>query len=318
MPETHRDTPELSALITCYYEEKTVEEFHRRLSEALEGLGRSYEIIFVNDGSTDKTFERLEAIFEKDPHVSVILDLFKNAGQGAAITAAFCESSGRVILSMDSDMQLDPAELPDLIAAYDAGTDVVSGCRTSRSDSLFRIIPSKAANIIMRRASRTNFHDFGCTFKLYNAKLLRAFELGPWNIFNPVTVIAQADRCIEVPVSHRPRSQGKSGWTFRKLWNYQMEHVVSLTAKPFQYMGGLAVLLAMAFFLRIVIDRLTPFTMMAEVTNGLLLNAVAITFLLLFAALCMIGEFCIRTFLASQHVPKYIVRERIGRGGKEA
>ena len=135
----HPGVPEFSVLITCYFEERSIEEFHARLSEAMRALGRSYEIIFVNDGSTDRTFEKLSGIFDRDPSVSAILDMFRNAGQLAAITAALCESRGRALLLMDSDLQLAPEEIPLLVAEYDKGFDVVSGARVNRKDSWLRI-----------------------------------------------------------------------------------------------------------------------------------------------------------------------------------
>ncbi len=310
MPGT---APEISAVITCYFEEKTIEKFHAGLSQALEATGRPYEIIFVNDGSTDGTFEKLKAIYDKDPHVSAILDLFKNAGQAAAITAGLAEARGSIVLSMDSDLQLDPADLGALLAEYDKGNDVVSGFRKDRKDSLRRIVPSKIANMIMRKASNTTFRDFGCTFKLYNAKLIRAFDLGPMHVFNPVTVIAKAQRCAEVPVRHYPRPHGKSGWTFTKLWNYQMEHIVGLSERLFQYMALFAALLAALFSLRVAAGYFTPFRVLNTVSTGLVLNVLTIFFLFLFSALCIVGEFSIRSFLALRQIPKYIVRDRITR-----
>jgi len=307
-------TPELSAVITCYFEENSIDEFHARLSSALDKTARSYEIIFVNDGSTDRTFEKLKAIFEADDHVSAVLDLFKNAGQTAAATAALCEARGRIILSMDSDLQLAPEDLPRLLQEYDKGYDIVSGYREHRKDSLFRILPSLVANVIMRKASSTRFRDFGCTFKLYNAKLIHAFNFGPQTIFNPVSVIAKAQRCKEVPVSHVPRKHGKSGWTFKKLWNYQMEQIVILTDKPFQYLALLAIIFAMLFVGRVLLDYfVTSFSILEDVTNGLLLNAIVIAFLVLLGGISLVGEFSIRSFILTRQDPKYIVREMLKR-----
>lgn len=311
--DQQREQPEISALITCYYEEKTIDEFYARLSAALEATGRTYEIIFVNDGSTDGTFAKLRAIFEKDPHVHCVMDFFKNAGQPAAVTAAICASRGRIILSMDSDLQLDPADLPKLLEVFEQGYDVVSGYRENRQDSLYRQWPSVLANIIMRRASKTTIRDFGCTFKLYHGRLLRGFEFGPMNVFNPVSVLARCQRWAEVPVSHATRKYGKSGWTFRKLWDYQMEQLVLLTEKPFQYLGVGAFLLALLFLLRVLVEVVTPFRVMNEVTNGLILTILLIVFLVLFGCLCLVGEFSIRGFLASRHIPKYIIRDLLKR-----
>lgn len=305
--------PELSAVITCYFEEKTIEEFHARLSEALEKSGRSYEIIFVNDGSTDSTFEKLKAIFAADRHVRAVLDLFRNAGQPAAVTAGLAETRGRVILSMDSDLQLAPEDLPRLLEQYDNGYDVVSGYRQHRKDSVFRTLPSLIANVIMRKTSGAPFRDFGCTFKLYNANLIRAFDYGPLKIFNPATVIAKTQRCVEVPVSHTPRKHGQSGWTFRKLWNYQMDQIVELTDKPFQYLALAALFLAVLFLARVLISYLVPFRILSKVSNGLLLNVIVIVFLVLLGGISLVGEFSIRSFTLSRQAPRYIVREMLKR-----
>ncbi len=315
-PAPH-DGPEFSALITCHFEESSIEEFHARLSAALESLGRSYEIIMVNDGSTDGTWDRIRNIFAKDTKVRVAMDLFKNAGQQAAITACIREARGRALILMDSDLQLLPEELPLLVAEYDKGYDLVTGYRKNRRDSFFRIIPSKLANIIMRRASRSTVSDFGCTFKIYNADLVRAFGLGPRRIFSNVDLIAKIQRWSEIPVSHNPRRYGRSGWTFRKLWQYNMENLVKLSQLPFQIIAGGAAAAGALFALRIALGFFLDFNVMSEVTNGLLLNAVVITLLVLLAVLALVGEFAIRSFVILRGEPAYIVRETLRRGGED-
>jgi len=305
--------PDFSVLITCHFEEKSIEEFHARLKAALEKLGRPYEIIFVNDGSTDGTFEKLRAIFEKDPNVRVVMDLFKNSGQQAAITAAIEEARGKAIVLLDSDLQLDPAELPILVAEYDGGFDVVSGYRKNRKDSPLRVLPSKLANVIMRKASHSTFRDFGCTFKIYNARLVKAFQYGPHHVFSNVDLIAKAQRCREVPITHYPRKYGKSGWTFRKLWKYNTDNVVRLSERPFQLLAAVCLGASAVFVLRIVLGSFLDFKVLDEVTNGLILNALVLTLLLLLAVLSLIGEFAIRCFISLQQTPAYIVREKIER-----
>ncbi|MBI5116004.1 glycosyltransferase family 2 protein [Candidatus Poribacteria bacterium] len=309
----NNETPEFSVLVTCYCEEKSIEEFHSRVSATMESLGRSYEIIMVSDGSADGTFEKLKGIFLRDPKVSAVLDLFKNAGQQAAFTAAVCQARGRAFLYMDSDLQLPPEELPLLVREYDKGYDIVSGYRKNRKDSLLRIIPSYIANMIMRKASRSSFRDFGCSFKLFNAELIRAFEFGPFHIFSSVDVISRAQRCHEIPVTHFPRKYGKSGWTFRKLWTYNMENIVSMSERPFQLLALASLFLAFLFAARVVVDYFSPFRILPGVSNGLLLNAVVISSFVLIGILCMVGEFTLRSFVSSRHVPKYIVREILRR-----
>jgi glycosyltransferase involved in cell wall biosynthesis len=301
--------PEFSVIITCYYEEQSIEEFHARLSRAMESIGRSYEIIFVNDGSTDKTFDRLKAIFEKDPRVSVIIDLFKNAGQAAAMTAGFTQARGRAFIFMDSDLQIDPAELPVLIGKFDEGYDVVSGCRKNRKDPWTRVLPSKMANVIMRKVSKSILTDFGCTYKVYDARLVRAFDYGPCKPWRPAYVIAQAQRVIEIPITHYPRKYGKSGWTLRKLFAYNMDNLVGISDRPFQILSGICLLLALAFVIRIILAWLLPFSILTEITNGLILNVVVLSLLIILAVLSAIGEFLIRSYNMLQGYPAYIVRE---------
>ncbi len=303
--------PEFSMLVTCHFEERSIEEFYARLSAALESLGRSYEIIMVNDGSTDGTWDKIKAIHAKDPHVTVVMDFFRNAGQQAAITACMCEARGRNFIIMDSDLQLMPEELPMLVAEFDKGYDLVSGYRKNRHDSFRRIIPSKLANVIMRRASKSTMRDFGCTFKIYNAKIFRAFDLGPTRIFSNVDAIARIQRHTEVPVTHRPRRYGKSGWTFRKLWQYNMTNLVSMSQQPFQVIAGVCLCASMLFLLRIAAGFFVHFTVLETVTNGLLLNVIVFALLVMLAVMALVGEFAIRCFVMLQGHPVYIVRETL-------
>lgn len=305
--------PEFSVLVTCHYEEHTIEEFFRRLKQAWDGTGRSYEIIMVNDGSTDGTWPKLAALFEQHPEVTAVLDFFKNAGQMAAATAAIAESSGKHFFIMDSDLQLNPEEITNLLAEFDKGYDVVTGYREERQDSLLRIIPSKLANVIMRKASDSQLRDFGCTFKFFHGNLIRAFELGPHRIFSNVDIIARAGRCAEVPVSHRARPHGKSGWTFSKLWKYNMENLVKLSQRPFQFIAAGCTVLGLLFIVRIAAGFFSPFGVLAEVTNGLILNAIAFALIVLLAVLSLVGEFTIRCFVMLRDQPGYAVRNVLRR-----
>lgn len=303
-----QDRPEISAIVTCYYEEKTIDEFHARLTRALADTGRSFEILLVNDGSTDATYAHLEAIFEKDPHVYAVMDLFKNAGQMAAQTAGIEHARGDALLFMDSDLQLDPEELPRLLAAYDAGNDVVSGCREHRQDAFWRRPPSWLANRIMRKVSQTQLRDFGCTFKLFNGTLLRAFCFGPFKPWRLAYVIRHAQQVAEVMVSHHPRRHGKSGWTFRKLFAYNMDNIVGLSSRLFQIIAGFGFLLAVLFLVRIAAAWVVDFSVLETITNGLILNSLVVAWLILLAVVCVIGEFVIRNFQVLQRYPAYIVK----------
>ena len=308
MSQNAQPAPEFSVIITCYFEEKSIREFYSRLSSTLQGLGRSYEIIFVNDGSTDNTFAILEQIYAEDPAVYAIVDLFKNAGQAAAMTAGFSQARGEKFVFIDSDLQLDPEELPLLVAKYDEGFDVVSGYRANRKDSLSRTLPSKIANMIMRKVSKSNLTDFGCTFKIYHAKLIQAFDYGPFKPWRPAYVIARAQRCVEVPITHHARKHGKSGWTFRKLFAYNMDNLVGISDRLFQYLSMGCLLFAALFMVRLLLAGILPFSVLHEITNGLLLNVLVISILLTLGALSVVGEFLIRTYNTTQQYPAYIIR----------
>ncbi len=304
---------EFSVLVTCYYEENSIDEFYRRLSATLENLNRSYEIVFVNDGSRDGTWEKLKAIFARDPHVHAVIDLFKNSGQQAAVTAALNECGGRALVFIDSDLQLAPEELPALVAEYDRGFDLVTGYRNNRKDSLFRIIPSTLANVIMRHASHSKIRDFGCTFKVCNALPVRAFQFGPRHLLSFVEMISKIDRISEVPVTHFPRRYGSSGWTFAKLLKYNMDNMVILSERPFQATVFLCLIVALLLVVRVALYRFYPFVILTSVSNGLLLNAIAVALLINVALLSLVGEFAIRSFFAHRALPQYIVKERLSR-----
>jgi len=306
-----REGPEVefSVIITCYFEEQSIDIFYERLSNTLKTLGRSYEIIFINDGSTDRTFEKLRRIFESDNRVTAVIDLFKNTGQGNAKTPGIMIAKGKAMVVIDSDLQLDPEELPRLVSVYDKGCDLVSGYREKRKDTLFRKLPSKIANAIMRKASGTKLRDFGCTFKIYDMRLVHAFEFGPFKPWRSVPVIAQAARTADVPISHHSRPFRKSGWTFRKLFAYNMENLVNLSERPFQFIGVLCLGIALLGFLRLITEMIFPVSILPRVTSGLILNVVVIGFLSTFAILAAIGEFAIRNFIKLQNAPAFVIRE---------
>jgi glycosyltransferase involved in cell wall biosynthesis len=302
--------PDLSVIITCYFEERSIDEFHSRLSSALLATGLSYEIVFVNDGSTDGTFERLKAIYAKDENVTTIVDLFRNAGQASAITAGITCARGAHFVFMDSDLQLSPEELPLLLGPFAEGIDIVSGVRTDRKDSLLRTLMSKIANQVMRRVSGHAISDFGCTFKIYDGKLIRAFEFGPYRKFQTAYVYSRAQTAKEVPVTHKARKYGKSGWTFRSLSAFMMDNVVGLSRRPFQLLSILCLAAAALFGMRILLAWTVPVSILPQITTGLILNVLIVHLLVTVAILAAIGEYVIRNFVALQSYPAYIVREK--------
>lgn len=301
-------TPEFSVVIACYHEEASIAEFHRRLSTAWQSLDRTYELIFVNDGSTDATFEKLEAIFAADSHVAAVVDLMRNSGQAAAITAGCALARGTNFVFLDSDLQLDPGDLPRLVGEFDRGFDLVSGYRQSRQDAPWRRGLSRLGNVVMRRVARTSMRDIGCIFKIMDGHIVRAFEAGPFKPLRLPALLAMTDRCSEIPVAHQTRPHGRSGWTLQRLFTFGVENLVSMSQRPFQLLSLGLLFLGIVFVLRVLISLLVTFRVLPEVTTGLLLNAVVLSFLIEAAVLAAIGEYVIRSHLLLQGQPAYIVR----------
>jgi glycosyltransferase involved in cell wall biosynthesis len=300
----------LSVVITSFFEERSIDEFYGRLSKSLEETGVSYEIIFVNDGSTDGTFDRMKAIYAKDPNVTAVIDLFRNSGQLAAMTAGIVHARGSHFVFMDSDLQLNPEELPLLLAEFEKGFDIVSGYRKDRKDPLIRTVFSKIANMIMRKVSGHDISDFGCTFKIYDGTLIRAFDFGPYRKFQTAYVYSKAKTTREIPITHNPRKYGRSGWTFTTLSSFLMDNVVGMSRRPFQLLSVLCFVAAGVFFVRVVLAWAMPFSILPEITAGLILNVILVHLLITVAVLSAIGEYVIRNFTSLQAYPAYIIREK--------
>jgi len=209
---------------------------------------------------------------------------------------------------LDSDLQLDPEELPLLIDEYDKGNDIVSGTRVDRKDSFLRKLPSFLANVVMRRVAQHDLTDFGCTYKIYDAKLVRAFEFGPFKPWRTAYVFARAGRVAEVPISHHERRYGESGWTFRKLFGFYMDHLVGISERPFQWISLICLAVALLIALRIASAWLVPISILPEVTPGMILNSIAVGFLVVLSVLAAIGEYVMRNFLMTQRYPGYVIR----------
>jgi glycosyltransferase involved in cell wall biosynthesis len=306
-----QDVPELTVVITCYYEEQSVEEFHGRLRKALDTTGLSNEIVMVNDGSTDGTWEKLCEIHERDPDATVI-NLFRNAGQNAAISAGIQEARGRNLVFMDSDLQLDPEDLPLLLEAFRDGYDVVNGIRRERRDPLRRRIPSLFANLLLRGVAGVPFTDFGCSYQVMRGELVRAHGFGPYKPFNNVLVTRSAGRFTEVPVNHHERPYGESGWSTLALWRYLMDNVVLYSQGVFQWFSAAALLIAALAILRFFL----PGSILGEITSGLILNALLLSTSIILAVVAFVGEYVLRTFAVHARGPLYVVRERRPAGGR--
>ncbi|HEV3120376.1 MAG TPA: glycosyltransferase family 2 protein [Isosphaeraceae bacterium] len=221
---------DLSVLVPVFNEAENVGPLHAELDSVLRPSGLKYELIFVDDGSTDATPERLAAIQQSDrEHVSLAL-LRRNCGQTAALSAALDLSRGAVLVPIDGDLQNDPADIPRLLARLNEGFDVVSGWRKDRKDAwLHRRVPSVVANRLIARLSGVKLHDFGCTLKAYRRDVLSGVRLyGEMHRFIPVFAFWQGARVTEMEVNHRPRTAGKTKYGLGRTFNVVLDLLLIL------------------------------------------------------------------------------------------
>jgi hypothetical protein len=210
---------QLSVVIPVYNEEPSLDELHTRLSHVLVGLGLSYEIIFVDDGSTDGSYLTLSTLSASDPAIRIV-KLARNYGQTAALAAGFDHAQGEVIVAMDSDLQHAPEDLPKLLAKLAEGYDIASGWRANRVDGYWtRRLPSRIANWMMAKLSGVSLHDFGTTFKAYRAPVIKRIRLhGDLHRFIPALASWGGARIAEVPIANIPRPQNQSHYGLSRTW----------------------------------------------------------------------------------------------------
>ncbi|NUP99175.1 MAG: glycosyltransferase family 2 protein [Armatimonadetes bacterium] len=201
---------EISIVVPVYNEVENLPELYRRLTESLTALGRSYELILVDDGSRDGSREALRELAAADPHVRVAL-FRRNFGQTAAMQAGFDLARGVVILPLDADLQNDPKDIGRLLDKLDEGYDIVSGWRAKRKEGAIRRLPSRLANRLIVRVTGVDIHDTGCTLKAYRREALEPVRLyGQLHRFIPALASAYGARVTEIPVEHHPRQFGQS------------------------------------------------------------------------------------------------------------
>jgi glycosyltransferase involved in cell wall biosynthesis len=237
--------PQLSIVIPLFNEERTLEELHTRLTHTLASIEREYEIIFVDDGSTDATYFTLSALGAGDPHVRVV-KLARNYGQTAALAAGFDLAAGAVIVAMDGDLQHSPEELPKLLDKLAEGYDIVSGWRERRVDNYWtRRLPSMVANWLVAKLSGVALHDFGTTFKAYRAPVIKRISLyGDLHRFIPALASWQGARIAEVPISSTHRPQNKSHYGLSRTWRVladliTVRFLLRYVTRPLHFFGPL-------------------------------------------------------------------------------
>jgi glycosyltransferase involved in cell wall biosynthesis len=308
----------LSIVIPIHNEEPSLLPLYDRLTAVLEELGLPYEILFIDDASTDRSYLLLANLVETDNRLKVIR-LRRNFGQTAALQAGFHEAEGDVIIAMDGDLQHAPEDIPALLAKLEEGYDIASGWRRERVDNaLTRKIPSRIANWLMAKASGLDLHDFGTTFKAYRAEVLRDVHLyGDLHRFIPALASYYGARVAEVPIRNTPRASGDShyglGRTFRVMFDIlTVKFLLKYFTRPMHFFGSIGLagtLSGGAILTYIAIYRLTGHEIAVQhgplmVAGGLLLLAGLMMF-----STGLLGEVMIRTYFESQDRRIYAIRD---------
>jgi glycosyltransferase involved in cell wall biosynthesis len=316
--------PAYSIVVPFYNEQESVAQLYVKITEVMDAIGEPYEMVFVDDASRDGTFRLLSEIASSDRRVTVV-KLRRNFGQTAALKAGFDHSMGEIIISMDGDLQHDPAEIPLFIAKIKEGYDIASGWRVSRTDHwLARQLPSRIANWMMAKLSRVDLHDFGTTFKAYRREVLAEIHLyGELHRFIPALASWAGASVAEVPITNIPRKTGKSNYgisrTIRVLLDLlSVKFLVDYSTRPLQFFGlpGLACLAGGGGI------GLYIFTRKAIFDEGLLANHGPLILLAMalimggiqFISIGLIGELLARTYYESQDKPIYTIREVVMHG----
>ncbi|MBZ0302903.1 MAG: glycosyltransferase family 2 protein [Anaerolineae bacterium] len=317
---------ELSVVIPLYNEEDSVEPLYAELSPVLNELGRTYEVILVDDGSKDASFARLKAIHDRDPHWKVIR-FRRNYGQTAGLSAGFEQAEGDVVITLDADLQNDPRDIPKLLDKMEEGDyDIVSGWRKDRKEPfLSRRLPSMTANWLISTTTGVVLHDYGCTLKAYRRVVTKNIHLyGELHRFIPAVASSIGVTVSEVPVNDRARRFGKSKYgimrTFRVLLDLiTVRFILSYSTRPLQIFGGAG--LAMGA-LGILIGFYLSYVklILGENIGDRPLLILAVLLLILGVQMVSIGlvaEIVIRTYHESQEKPIYMVREYLGHDSEE-
>jgi glycosyltransferase involved in cell wall biosynthesis len=307
----------LSVVLPVFNELENLDILHQQLKGVLTGLGRTYEIIYVDDGSTDGSSGKLQKLAEADDTV-VVIQLRRNFGQTSALSAGIDYARGEVVVCQDADLQNDPEDIPLLLAKLEEGYDLVSGWRKDRQDHwLWRKTTSALANWIISRVVDFKLHDIGCTLKAYRRELLNHIRLyGDMHRFIPALALQVGARVAEVPVNHKPRLYGRSKYGLNRMFSVtpgSAHHQIS-GALFFQPLAGLRGLWPGAHGLSFLSGLLMIFQ---KFYYGL--SLIQTPLLLLSSMLFILGFFCvlqgftaellIRTYHESQGKPTYIIRQ---------
>ena len=315
-----RAAPDLSIVIPVYNEEQVLPQLFERLYPALDALGRSYEVVFVNDGSRDRSVALLREAFERRPEVTRVVLFAANFGQHRAILAGFASSRGRYVITLDADLQNPPEEIPRVLAELDAGHDYVGTIRVQRKDVAWRRYASRFINEIRERTTRVRITDHGSMFRGYARSVVEAVnQCSEYNTFIPALAYTFAMTPVEIQVAHEERGAGKSKYSLFQLMRLNFDLMTGFSTAPMQMFSlvgiGIAIL-SVLFFVFLIVRRL----IIGSEAEGVF-TLFAIAFFLIGVALFgvgLLGEYVSRIYDEVRHRPRYIVGAVLERPEDEA
>ncbi|MFA4919644.1 MAG: glycosyltransferase family 2 protein [Thermodesulfovibrionales bacterium] len=309
----------LSVVIPVYNEEENVQLLHERLKNALDPLNQEYELLFVDDGSTDRTLPILEEIQAQDNKM-VVLSLRRNFGQTAAFAAGFDFSRGDVVVTMDGDLQNDPADIPKLLELIKE-SDLVSGWRKNRKDPFFsRRLPSMMANWLISKVTGVKLHDYGCSLKAYRRDVIKNLKLyGEMHRFIPAVASWYGVRVAEVETVHHPRMRGKSKYGISRTIKVVLDLITvkflqSFSTKPIQFFGPFGILSGFLGFLILLYLSADKLLFGKDIGGRplLLLGALLIIVGIQLIGMGLLGEMLVRVYHESQKKPIYVIKKILG------
>ncbi len=288
---------DVSVVVPLYNEEESVEALYGEVRAAADRLGKSWELLLIDDGSTDATFETLRAICARDPRVRG-LRFRRNYGQTAALQAGFDHAEGAVVITLDGDLQNDPNDFGLLLDTLDQGYDVVSGWRRDRKDKLLsRRVPSLAANWLIGALTGVRIHDNGCTLKAYRAEVVKRARLyAEMHRFLTPMMSLSGSRWHEVPVNHRPRRFGRSKYGISRIWKVFLDlltvkMLLGFTLRPAKWFAALSVPFLIGTLLAFAASVYLGLTVAPSQRHPLVFPAITLLFAFAFAHLLVLGMF---------------------------
>jgi len=310
---------EMSIVIPVFNETENIKPLIIKLSEVLDKTGKNYEIIMVDDGSTDNSFEVMRELCESYKNLRIIR-FRRNFGQTAAFSAGFDLARGDIVVTLDADLQNDPADIPKLLRELDNGYDIVSGWRKKRFDNfLTRQLPSRIANYIISKFTGVALHDYGCSLKAYRSEVIKNIKLyGEMHRFIPAVASWMGIQVSEVEVNHAPRVSGKSSYGLMRTGRVILDLItvkflLGYSTKPIQIFGLFGVIsLFLGFIIAAYLSVTKIFLGHTLSDRPMLLMAVLlIIFGVQLCSMGLIGEMVVRTYYESNDKPTYVIKEII-------